>query len=94
MKENSGLALAVGAAAVAFFAILPVLIVVLVYLFVTVYAIAKAFGVGGTHPNPPTILVGVVAIIGTLVTLLGVGMAMLGRSMDAKKRREQEIPGL
>jgi hypothetical protein len=94
MKENSGLSLAIGVIAVAFFAFLPVLIVVLVYLFLTTYAIVKAFGVGGPHPNPSTILVGVVALVGTLVTLLTMGMALLGRSMDAKKRREREVPGL
>jgi hypothetical protein len=94
MKENSGLALAIGAATIAFFVVLPVLTVVLVYLFVTTYAIVKAFGVGGVHPNPSTILIGVVAIVGTLVTLLTMGVALLGRSMDAKRRREREIPGL
>jgi hypothetical protein len=94
MKENSGLALAIGAVAVVFFGLFPVLIVVLVYLFLTTYAIVKAFGMGGPHPNPSTILIGVVAIVGTLVTLLTVGVALLGRAMDAKKRREREIPGL
>jgi hypothetical protein len=94
MKENSGLALAIGAVAIAFFVLVPVLIVVLVYLFLTTYAIVKAFGVGGPHPNPSTILIGVVAIVGMLVTLLTVGFALLGRTMDARKRREREIPGL
>jgi hypothetical protein len=94
MKENGGLALGIGVVAVAFFAILPVLIVVLVYLFLTTYAIVKAFGVGGPHPNPSTILIGVVAIVGTLVTVLTAGFALMGRAMDAKKRRERELPGL
>jgi hypothetical protein len=94
VKENSGLALAIGGVTIAFFVVLPVLIVVLVYLFLTTYAIVKTFGVGGPHPNPLTILIGVVAIVGTLVTLLTMGLALLGRTMDAKRRREREIPGL
>jgi len=94
MREHQGLALAVAGIVVTCFAILPAVLVVLIYLFVSGYAIAKAFGVGGPHPNPATILVAVVAIVGTLVTLLGVGIALLGRAMDAKRRRDAEIPGL
>jgi len=94
MREHRGIALAVAGLVVTCFAILPGVLVVLIYLFVSGYAIAKAIGAGGPHPNPATILVGVVAIVGTLVTLLGVGIALLGRAMDAKKRREAEIPGL
>jgi hypothetical protein len=94
VKENSGLALAIGAVTIVFFAVLPVMTVVLVYLFLTTYAIVKAFGVGGPHPNASTILIGVVAIVGALVTLLTMGLALLGRAMDAKRRREREIPGL
>ena len=89
MKEHAGLALAVAIGAVTFFVLMPVLIVVLVYLFGTVYTIAKALGVGGRSPNAGTILVGVVLIVSTLVLLLALGMAAIGRIMEPKKRTDR-----
>ncbi len=80
------MALGIGAVVILFFSVLPVLTVVLVYVFVTIYAIAKAFGAGGHGPNPATILVGVALIIGALTTLLCVGVERLGRSMDPRRR--------
>ena len=90
MKENSGLAIAIAAGAIFCFAVFPAVIVVLVYLFGTVYAIAKAIGVGGRSPNPGTVLIGVVLLVSTLVTLLYVGIAVIGRAMDPKKRAERD----
>ena len=90
MRENSGSALALAIASITFFAILPALLVVLVYLFVTVYAIAKAFGAGGRHPDPVTVLLGVTLIVATVTTLLAVGLRLLGRRMDPRKRGERE----
>ena len=88
MKENSGLAIAVGVIFVVFLVALPAAIVTLVYLFVSVYAIAKAAGAGGPGPNPATILIGVVGIVAGLVTLLYCGISLLGRSMDPKRRAD------
>jgi hypothetical protein len=89
MKEHSGLAIAVALGVLVFFVALPAAIVALVYLFGSVYAIVKAAGVGGRSPNPATILIGVVVIVSALVTLLYCGIAVIGRSMDPKRRAER-----
>lgn len=89
MKEHSGLAIFVAVGVIVFFVALPAVIVTLVYLFGSVYAIVKAAGVGGRSPNPATILIGVVAIVSALVTLLYCGIAVIGRSMDPKRRAER-----
>jgi uncharacterized membrane protein len=65
------------------------MLVPLVYLFGTVYAIVKGAGVGGRSPNPATVILAVVLIVTMLVTLLYVGLGLLGRSMDPKRRPER-----
>jgi hypothetical protein len=89
MIEHSGVAVVVAVGVVFFFLLLPAAIVTLVYLFGSVYAIVKGAGVGGRSPNPATVLIAVVLIVSTLVTLLYCGIAMLGRSMDPKRRAER-----
>jgi hypothetical protein len=88
MKEHSGIAIAVALGVLVFFAALPAMIVLLVYLFGTVYAIVKATGVGGRSPNPATVILAVVFIVSALVTLLYCGLGLIGRSMDPKRRAE------
>ena len=90
MKENSGLAIAIAAGMILFFAVLPAAIVVLVYLFLSVYAIVKGAGAGGRSPNPATVLVGVTLIVSTLVALLYAGIALVGRAMEPNKRTERD----
>jgi uncharacterized protein YybS (DUF2232 family) len=89
MKEHSGVAIAVAACVVFFCLLLPAVIVTLVYLFGTVYAIVKGAGVGGRSPNAATVLIAIVVIVSTLVTLLYCGIGMIGRSMDPKRRAER-----
>ena len=89
MKENSGLAIAVAVGTIMFVAMLPVLIVVLVYVFGTVYAIVKGAGAGGRSPNAATVVIGIVMIVSTLVALLYGGIAAMGRLMDPKKRADR-----
>jgi len=89
MREHTGVAIAVAVGVIFFFVALPAVIVTLVYLFGSVYAIVKAAGVGGRSPNPATVLIAVVLIVSTLVTLLYCGIGAIGRSMDPKRRAER-----
>jgi hypothetical protein len=89
MKEYSGLAIVVAVGAIFFFAALPAALVALVYVFGSVYAIVKATGVGGRSPNPATVLIAVVLIVSMLVTLFYCGIAVIGRSMDPKRRADR-----
>jgi hypothetical protein len=89
MKEHSGLAIVVAVGAIFFFAVLPAALVTLVYVFGSVYAIVKAAGVGGRSPNPATVLIAVVLCVSTLVTLFYCAIAVIGRSMDPKRRADR-----
>lgn len=66
---------------------LPVLLVIGIYTFITVYAIVKTVSAGPDSADPATLLVGVVGVVTLLVVLLGIGGWAIGRAADPKKRR-------
>ncbi len=68
---------------------LPVLIVVGVYTFLTVYAVVKAVSGGSDSADAATVLIGGVALVTLFTTLLGVGGWAIGRTADPKKRRSR-----
>lgn len=86
MREHTGISLGIAGILVTFFVILPVLIVVTVYSFLTVYAIVKAIGSAPDSASPLTVLLGVVLIVTLFMTVLGAGIALVGRSFDPKDR--------
>ncbi len=83
---SKGIALAVAAMNLGVLLALPVLVVVGVYTFLTVYAVVKAFSAGSDAADPATVLVGVVGLVTLFTTLLGVGAWAIGRVADPKKR--------
>jgi hypothetical protein len=86
VRENSGIALGVGGAIVAFLALLAFLIVVSAFGFLFVYAIVKAFGPSTAHASATTVLVGVVLIVSALALALCGGLALIGRAMTPRRR--------
>lgn len=90
MKENSGLAGAIAGSIVIFFMALAFVIVVLMFAFLFLYAIIKAFGPETAHASPTIVLLGLVVIVGTLTLALTTGIGLLGRSMTPRRRRGNE----
>jgi hypothetical protein len=86
-KGSRGVALAVAGMNVVYLLILPVLLVVGIYTFITIYAIVKVVRGGSDAADPATILVGVVGLVTLFVLLLGIGGWAIGRAADPKKRR-------
>jgi hypothetical protein len=86
MREHTGLSLGIAAAIVAFFMVLPALLVVTIYSFITVYAIVKAIGSAPTSPSAITVLLGVIGLVTTFSLLLAGLVTFAGRSMNPKKR--------
>ncbi|HEY7762659.1 MAG TPA: hypothetical protein VIC52_06565 [Actinomycetota bacterium] len=84
---SKGVALSVAGLNVGAMLILPTLLVVGIYTFITIYAIVKAVSAGSDQPDALTIMLGVVGLVTLLVTLLGVGGWLIGRAADPKKRR-------
>ena len=85
-RGSNAIGLAVAGVIVAFFAVMPFVILVALYLFLTIYAIVRAIGPGAGE-NTVTILVGFALITSTFATLLGVAIHLIGRSLTPKRRR-------
>jgi hypothetical protein len=86
-RGSKGAAIAVAALNVGVLVMLPVLLVIGIYTFLTVYAIVKAVGSGSDAASPTVVLLGVVGLVTLLTLLLGVGGWAIGRAADPKKRR-------
>ena len=84
---SKGIAVAVAGLNVTYLMVLPVLLVVGIYTFITVYAIVKAVSSGSDSADAGVILLGGVGLVTLFVVLLGVGGWLVGRAADPKKRR-------
>lgn len=84
---SKGVSLAVAGLSVGYLMILPVLLAIGIYTFVTVYAIVKAVDPGPDTADAATVLIGIVGIVTLFVVLLGGGLWAIGRAADPKKRR-------
>jgi hypothetical protein len=90
MHEHRGLAIAIALASLGFFATLAAVLVVLMWIALSVYALVKMIGSAPDSANPTVVLVTVVVLVTTLVTGLAGGIALLGRSMTPRKRKDRE----
>ena len=63
--------------------VLPAVLVGLIYLFISVYAVVKISPPG--HPDPTVVLVGVVLLVGLMTVLLAVSIWLVGRAFDPPK---------
>ena len=84
---SKGVAFGVTGLTVAFFVLLPLFVAVGVYAFLTVYAIVKGVEGGSDQPDETTVLVGIVLLVTLFTLLVTVGMMLIGRTADPKKRR-------
>jgi len=71
---------------VLFFALLPALLLVLLFVFLTIYMVVRAFGPSTADPSPTAIYLGLLLIASALVLALAVGMAAIGRSLTPRRR--------
>ena len=71
-----------------FFTMLPFLLIVVLYLFMTTYTIVRAIG-PGSGENAVTIVVGFVLSTSLMALLMGVLVHLGGRSLTPAKRRSQ-----
>jgi hypothetical protein len=83
---SKGIGLAIAGIIVGFFATLPFIFIVVLYMFLTIYAIVRAVGPGAGE-NPVVIVVGFVLITSVFAILLGVTIHFAGRSLTPKKLR-------
>lgn len=85
---SKGVGLAIAGVLVTFFATLPFVLIVVLYLFMTVYAIVRAIG-PGSGENPIPIVVGFVLLTSLLAILMAVTVQSVGRSLTPRKKRSK-----
>jgi len=83
---SNGVGVAIAGILVVSFATLPFILITLLYLFLTIYAIVRAIG-PGAGANPVPIVMGFVLITSTLVVLIGVAIHLVGRAITPKRSR-------
>ena len=85
MRENTGPAIAIAGLLTMGYVVWASVIVVLMWMALTVYAIVQWIG-GDQHADPTIVLLIMVANITLFLLLLYVGVYFIGRSMQHKKR--------
>jgi Kef-type K+ transport system membrane component KefB len=97
MRENTGVALGIAAVATFGYTIWAGVLVMIMWLCLTVYAVVKWIGAPTDHASPLTVLLILVANVTLYVVLLTLGIYAMGRSMRYKKKdrdREASAPAL
>ena len=91
MRENTGVALGIAAVATFGYTIWAGVLVMVMWLCLTVYAVVKWIGAPADHASPLTVLLILVANVTLYVILLTLGIYAMGRSMRYKKKdRDRE----
>jgi hypothetical protein len=83
-REGTGTGLLVAIGSLSFYAGLAWVIAFLLWIALSVYALAEMFGDG--HPSALAVLLIVVLLVGTLVTLSAVGVGYVGKRLTPQKR--------
>ena len=81
-----GIGVGIGIMIVAFFVVLPFVMIVAHYLFLTGYAIVRALG-PGEGENAVPVVVGFVLLTSALAILIAVTVHLVGRSITPKRKR-------
>jgi len=79
------LGIGIAGLSVVYLVVLPAVLVMLIYLFISVYAVVKILPPG--HPNPAVVLIGVVLLVGLMTVLLGVSIWLIGRMFEPPRSR-------
>ena len=87
---GAGAGIGVAAISTFFFAALPFVLVVLIWIALTIYALVKAFGGGSDAPNAVAVLLTIVGLVTLLALALAGTIYVVGRSMTPRKRRDRE----
>jgi glycerol-3-phosphate acyltransferase PlsY len=89
MREGGGIATGIGVAVFFYLLLLPLLLVVFLYAFFSIYAMTKGTAFGAATINLPVWFAGVAVITALLVSLLMGVVSRVGRSLHASRRRRE-----
>jgi hypothetical protein len=88
MREGAGIAGGIAGMTVVFLTLLPFLLVVVLFTFFTIYGMTKGTRFEASTLNLAIWFTGVAVAVATLLLLLFGGIALIGRSLDPKKRKK------
>jgi hypothetical protein len=83
-REGTGTGLVVELGSLAIFSLFAWVLVFLLWIALSIYAIVEWIGDG--RPSAIAVLLIVVLLVGSLVTLAGVGFGLIGKSLTPQKR--------
>jgi len=83
-REGTGTGLVVALGSLAIFSLFAWVLVFLLWIALSIYAIVEWIGDG--RPSAIAVLLIVVLLVGSLVTLAGVGFGLIGKSLTPQKR--------
>jgi hypothetical protein len=87
MKEGGGIATGIGLVVFFYLLLLPLLLLVFLYVFFSIYAMTKGTAFGAATINLPAWFAGVTVITALLVVLLMGVVSLIGRSLHPSRRR-------
>ena len=83
-REGTGTSLVVALGALGVFSLLAWVLVFLLWIALSIYAVVEWIGDG--RPSALAVLLIVVLVVGGLVTLASAGFGLIGKSLTPKKR--------
>ena len=87
--QSGGLGLGIGLTNVFAYTLLPALVAFGIWTLVCIYAIVKWVGSAPDDVNPTVIVLGVAGLVTLLVVLIAVGVGLVGRFMNPKRRDDR-----
>lgn len=90
MRENTGVALAIGAVSSLAFAIWGAVIAVMLWSGITVYSIVKWIGSPQDHASATSLLVMMVGLVAVFPLLLAIAIYLISKPMRYARKRAKE----
>jgi hypothetical protein len=89
MREGGGIATGIGLVVFFYLLLLPLLLVVFLYVFFSIYAMTKGTAFGAATINLPVWFAGVAVITAMLLALVMGVVSVVGRSLHPPRRRRE-----
>jgi glycerol-3-phosphate acyltransferase PlsY len=89
MREGGGIATGIGLVVFFYLLLLPLLLLVFLYAFFSIYAMTKGTAFSAATINLPVWFAGVVVIPALLLALLMGAVSLIGRSLHPSRRRRE-----
>lgn len=90
MREHRGLSIVLSLASLGFFTTLAFALTVAIWVALSVYALVKMIGSAPDSADAVVVLISVVLLVGAFATAFAGAIALVGRPMTPRKRKDRE----